>query len=205
MDRTKLKGLYALAMLMCFGTGLLVFIIAADEQSILSGGQPDANTISLQNLIAQGPGTNKHVALTDFFFGKQYVFTTQLVRFNDVYVPMFPKGQAEDPRNLHLLLWIRNERKSNLPLIETRQQLDEFVAGLNRESGSVTGVLHSPPSTVRKLAAEAYPGTDAQSLQALWARDFPNQQSANLLWGVLGLSLAGGCAFFVAYRRQSRT
>jgi hypothetical protein len=58
---------------------------------------------------------------------------------------------------------------------------------------------------VRKLAAEAYPGTDAQSLQALWARDFPNQQSANLLWGVLGLSLAGGCAFFVAYRRQSRT
>ena len=205
MDTKKLKGLSALLMLMCFGAGLMVFILAADEQSILSGGQADANTISLQNLIAQGPGTNTHVALTDFFFGKQYVFTTQLVRFNEVYVPIFPKGQAEDPRNLHLLLWIRNDRNSNLPLIETQQQLDEFVAGLNRKSGSVTGVLHSAPSTVRKLTADAYPGTDAQSLQALWARDFPNRQSANLLWGALGLCLAGGCAFFLTYRRQSRT
>ena len=205
MDRTKLKGLYALAMLMCFGAGLLVFILAADEQSIVSGGQPDANTISLPNLIAQGPGTNTHVALTDFSFGKHYVFTTQLVQFNEVYVPMFPKGQPEDPRNLHLLLWIRNDRKSNLPLIQTQQELDAFVAGINRASGSVTGVLHSAPSTVRKLTAEAYPGTDTQSLQALWARDFPSQQSANVLWGALGLCLAGGCAFFVAYRRQPRT
>src|SRR5262245_24626314 len=151
MDVKKLRGLYALSMLMCFGIALLVFIIAAEEQSIVSGGRPDANKISLQNLIAQGPGTNKHVALTDFFVGRQYVFTTQLVRFNDVYVPLFPKGQPEDPRNLHLLLWIRNDRKSNLPLIETQQQLDTFVAGLQKNSVAVTGVLHSAPSTVRKL------------------------------------------------------
>jgi hypothetical protein len=117
---------------------------------------------------------------------------------------MFPKGPAEDARNLHLLLWIRNDRNSNQPVIENQQQLDEFVAGMNRNPRSISGVLHSLPTTVRKLAAEAYPGTDTQSLQALWARDFPDQQSANLRWGVLGLCLAGGCGFFVAYRRQSR-
>jgi hypothetical protein len=191
-------------MLICFGSSLLVFVMAADEQSIVSGGQPDANTISLQSLIAQGPGTNKHVALTDFFFGKQYVFTTKFVQFKEVYVPMFPKGQVEDARNLHLLLWIRNDRNSNQPLIENQQQLDEFVAGVNRNPGSVSGVLHSLPTTVRTLTANAYPGTDTQSLRALWARNFPKQQSANLLWGVLGLCFAGGCTFFVAYRRQLR-
>jgi len=202
--RKKLKALYALAMLICFGSSLLVFVMAADEQSIVSGGQPAANTISLQSLIAQGPGTNKHVAVTDFFFGKQYVFTTKLVQFNEVYVPVFPKGQAEDARNLHLLLWIRNDRNSNQSLIENQQQLAEFVAGVNSNPGSISGVLHSVPTTVRKLTAEAYPGTDTQSLQALWARNFPDQQSANLLWGVLGLCVAGGCAFFVAYKRHSR-
>jgi hypothetical protein len=203
MNQKKLKAFYAMAMLLCFGSGLLVFVMAADEQSIVSSGQPDANTISLQSLITQGPGTNRHLALTDVFFGKQYVFTAQLVQFNEVYVPMFPKGQAEDARNLHVLLWIRNDRNSNQPLIQNQQQLDEFVAGMNRKPGSISGVLHSLPSTVRKLTAEAYPGTDTESLQALWARDFPDQHSVNLYWGVLGLSLAGGCAFLVAYRRQS--
>jgi hypothetical protein len=204
MSGKKLKALYAMAMLICFGSALLVFVMAADEQSIVSGGRPDANTISLQSLIAQGPGANKHVALTDFYFGTQYVFTTKLIQFNEVYVPMFPKGQAEDARNLHLLLRIRNDRKSNQPLIENQQQLNEFVAGVNGSPRSVSGVLRSPPSTVRKLTADAYPGTDTQSLQALWARNFPDQRSASFLWGVLGLFLAGGCVSFVAYRRQSR-
>jgi hypothetical protein len=204
MNRQKLKAFYAMAMLICFGSSLMVFVMAADEQSIVSGGQPDANTVSLQSLIARGPGTNRHLALTDFFFGKQYVFTSQLVQFNEVYVPLFPKGQAEDGGNLHLLLWIRNDRNSNQPLIQNQRQLDEFVAGLRRNPGAISGVLHSLPTTVRKLTAEAYPGTDTQSLQALWARDFPDQHSANLLWGVLGLCLAGGCAGLVAYRRQSR-
>jgi hypothetical protein len=204
MNRKKLKALYALAMLICLGSSLLVFVMAADEQRIVSGGQPDAHNISLQTLIAEGPGSNKHLTLTDFFFGKQYVFTTKLVQFNEVYVPMFPKGQAEDARNLHLLLWIRNDQYSNQPLIENPQQLDELVARVIRNPASLSGVLHSPPTTVRKLTADAYPGTDTQSLQALWARTFPNQQSANLLWGVMGLCFAGGCAFFVAYRRQPR-
>jgi len=199
--RKKLKALFALAMMICFGSSLLVFVMAADEQSIVSGGQPQANAISLQSLITQGPGSNRHLALTDFFLGKQYVFTTSLVQFNEVYVPMFPKGEAEDARNLHVLLWIRNDRNSNQPLIENQQQLDEFVDGVNRNSGSVSGVLRSPPSSVRKLTSDAYPGTETQSLQALWARNFPDQQSANLRWGVLALCLAGGCAFAVAYRQ----
>src|SRR5215471_3013322 len=204
MNRQKLKALYALAMLILFGSGLLVFVMAADEQSVVSSGQPEASTISLQTLSAHGPGTNKHVALTDFFFGKQYVFTSKLVQFKEVYVPIFAKGQAEDARNLHLLLWIRNDRNSNLPLIENERQLDEFVAGLNRNPGSISGVLHTPPTTVRTLTGEAYPGADTQSLQALWARDFPDQRSANVLWGVLAVCLGGGCAFLVAFRRALR-
>jgi hypothetical protein len=204
MNRTKLKAFYALMMLMCFCCGLLFFVVAADEQSVLSNGQPEPNKISLQELIAHGPGPNRHIELTDFYFGTHYVYTTKLVQFKEVYVPIFAKGQAEDASNLHLLFWIRNDRNSNLPLIEDQKQLDELVEGLNRNPGSILGVLHSPPSTVRKLTEEAYPGTDTKSLQALWARDFPAPQAANLMWGLMILCFGGGFGFFMAYRRQSK-
>lgn len=202
MNPKKLKAIYALTMLMCLGTGLLLFVLAADEQHIVSNGQPEANKISLQELITHGPGANKHIELTDFFFGKQYVYTTKLVQFKEVYVPLFAKGMAEDGSNLHLLLWIRNDQKSNQPLIENQQQLDEFVAGFNRNPSSVSGVLHTPQDTVRKLTADAYPGIDARALQVLWARNFPDQQATNMLWGLMALSIAAGCVLFGAYRRQ---
>jgi hypothetical protein len=57
-------------MLGLFGCGLTVFILAADEQSIISSGLPGANKISLQELITQGSGRNKHVELANFYFGK---------------------------------------------------------------------------------------------------------------------------------------
>jgi len=55
MTRKK-KALYALAMLVLLGCGLIMFIIAADEQSVISSGLPAADTIRLQDLITQGSG-----------------------------------------------------------------------------------------------------------------------------------------------------
>jgi hypothetical protein len=202
MTRKKTKALYALAMLGLFGCGLIVFILAADEQSIISSGLPAADKISLQELITQGSSRNKHIELADFYFGKTFIYTTELVQFNEVYVPMFPSGQPEDGRNLHLLLLIRNDRNSNEPLIQTRWELGRFVAEFDRDPRSVTGVLRKPSDRVRSLTAEAYPGTNGQSLQVLWARDFPTQNSANILWGICVLCLVGAAACAVAHRRQ---
>jgi DnaJ-like protein len=202
MTRKKTKALYALAMLGLFGCGLIVFILAADEQSIISSGLPAADKISLQELITQGSSRNKHIELADFYFGKTFIYTTELVQFNEVYVPMFPSGQPEDGRNLHLLLLIRNDRDSNEPLIQTRGELGRFVAEFDRDPRSVTGVLREPSDRVRSLTAEAYPGTNGQSLQVLWARDFPTQDSANILWSICVLCLVGAAACAVAYRRQ---
>ena len=202
MTRKKAKALYALAMLGLFGCGLTVFILAADEQSIISSGLAAADKISLQELITQGSSRNKHVELADFYFGKTFIYTTELVQFNEVYVPMFPSGQPEDGRNLHLLLLIRNDRNSNEPLIQTRGELGRFVAEFNRDPSSVTGVLRKPIGRVRSLTSEAYPGTNGQSLQVLWARDFPTQDSADILWSVCVLCLVGAAACAVAYRRQ---
>jgi len=145
---------------------------------------------------------DKHVELADFYFGKTFIYTTELVQFNEVYVPMFPSGQPEDGRNLHLLLLTRNDRNSNEPLIQTRGELGRFVAEFNRDPRSVTGVLRKPIDRVRSLTAEAYPGTNGQSLQVLWARDFPTQDSANILWSICVLCLVGAAACAVAYRRQ---
>jgi len=55
MTRKK-KALYALAMLVLLGCGLIMFIIAADEQSVISSGLPAADRIRLQDLITQGSG-----------------------------------------------------------------------------------------------------------------------------------------------------
>jgi len=37
-----------------FGSALLVFVLAANEQSVISSGLPAANRISLQDLVAPG-------------------------------------------------------------------------------------------------------------------------------------------------------
>ena len=198
------KALYALAALVFFGAGLVLFILAADEQSVRSSGSPAPARIRLQDLIAQGSSKNKHVELVDFYFGRQYVYSAKLVQFRDVYLPLFPSGQPEDAGNLQILLWIRNDRNSDEPLVQTRQDLDRLVKEFNRSPRSLTGVLRKPTNEVRALT-EAYPGTNRQSLQVLWARHFPAQQSINVLRSIWMLCsvVAAVCAF--AYRRQSRS
>ncbi len=200
----KKKAFYALAVMIFLGASLALFIVAADEQSIISSGLPAAQRICFHDLITQGFGKNKHIELADFYFGKQYIYATKLVQFKDVYLPVFADGQPENASNLRILLWIRNDRNSNERLIESEQDLDRFVADFNRRPRSVAGVLREPTDRVRTLAADAYPGTNRQSLQVLWARHFPAQQSINVLWGICALCLVAAAACAVAYRRQSR-
>lgn len=99
----KRKTLCALGMPTFCGATLGVFLTAADEQSIQSSGSPAADRISLKELMAHGPGKNRHVELRDFYFGKQYIYTTKLVQFNEVYVPMFPSGEPEAASDLQFL------------------------------------------------------------------------------------------------------
>ena len=201
----KKKAFYALAVMIFLGAGLALFIIAADEQSVISSGAPAAEKIRLQELMTRGSGNNKHVELADFYFGKQYIYTAKLVQFRDVYVPVFPNGQAENPSNLQVLIWIRNDRNSDEPLIESQQDLDRFVAEFNRHPRSLTGILRKPTDKVRTLTADAYPGMNRQSLQVLWARHFPAQQSINILWSIWTLCLLVAAVCAVAYWRQSRS
>lgn len=201
----KKKAFYALAVMIFLGAGLALFIIAADEQSVISSGAPAAEKIRLQELITRGSGKNKHVELADFYFGKQYIYSAKLVQFRDVYVPVFPNGQAENPSNLQVLIWIRNDRNSDEPLIESQQDLDRFVAEFNRHPRSLSGILRKPTDKVRTLTADAYPGMNRQSLQVLWARHFPAQQSINILWSIWTLCLVVAAVCAVAYWRQSRS
>jgi hypothetical protein len=66
----------------------------------------------------------------------------------------------------------------------------------------VTGVLRKPIERVRALTLEAYPGTDRESLLVLSARDFPTQQSVNVLSSLSALCLAGAAGFAIAYWRS---
>jgi hypothetical protein len=196
----KRKTLCALGMLTFCDATLGVFIIAADEQSIRSSGSPAPDRISLKELMAHGPGKNRHVELTDFYFSKQHIYTTKLVQFNEVYVPMFPRGEPETASDLQFLFGIQNDRNSNQPLIQSGQELDQSVEEFNRHPRSVTGILRTPIDRVRTLTAEAYPGVHDETLQALWARSFPTQQSVNIIWIVCALCLLGAAVCAFAYK-----
>jgi hypothetical protein len=199
----KKKAFYALGAMIFLGASLALFIVTVDEQSVISSGLTIAEKIRLQDLITRGFKKNQHVELLDFYFGKHYIYATKMVEFKDVYLPVFPSGQSETASNLRLLVWIRNDRSSNEPLIETQKDLDQFVTDFNRHPRSVSGILRKPTDTVQKLTAEAYPGLNNRSLQVLWARHLPDQTSINVRWCVLVLCLATAVGFAVAYRRRS--
>jgi hypothetical protein len=98
MTRKRSKALCALAVLVLFGASSMMFVLAADEQSIISSGLPTADKINLQELSAQGNRRNRHVEVADFHFGKTFVDTTDLIQFNEVYVPMFANGSRRTER-----------------------------------------------------------------------------------------------------------
>lgn len=191
-------------MLMFFGIGLLVFIITMNEQSVLGSGRPEANRISLQDLMTRGAPGNKHIELADFYFGKQFIYATKLVQFQDVYVPVFAKGQPEDGAHLQVLVWIRNDRNSNQGLIQSYQEVDELVADYHRNPRTMSGVLVRPIDRVKELTLEAYPGTNTAALQVLWARDFPSQDAVDIFWGLMVLCLLAAGACLVAFRRTGK-
>jgi hypothetical protein len=193
MDKkTKLS---ALAMLSLFGLAMVLFIIASDEQSIRSGGTSEATRMTLKELVAKDPPLNKHIELTAFDFGKVFIYNAKLVQFKDVYLPVFPQGEEQSVKNLKLLIWIRNDQNSNEPLIETRQQLEQFVSDFQKHPTAITGVLKHSLTTVNNLTLDAYPGADTNSLRLLWARKFPTQESTNTLWGLCALSFVASIAF----------
>ena len=198
------KAFYALAMLLFAGAILGTFILAASEQSLLSAGSPEAAKIGLQDLMPQFPGRNKHVELTGFYFGKQYIYTAQAVQFKDVYLPVFAAGKPEEAGNLQILVWIRNDRSSNERFIESRSDLNEFVSKFNLVPRSVSGVLQNPTKRVRDFTAETYPGVNSEALQVLWARDFPSQKSVNVLWSLSIACFAATVVCGVAHRKQGR-
>ena len=198
------RALYALGMLMFFGIGLLTFTIAANEQSVLGSGRPEADRISLQDLMTRGNPGNKHIELADYYFGKQFIYTAKLIQFQDVYVPVFVKGQPEDGAHLQVLVWIRNDRNSNQGLIQSYQELDQLVADYNRNPRTISGVLVRPISRVKALTLEAYPGTNAAALQVLWARDFPDPSSMYFWWGLMAGCFVAAGACLVAFRRTGK-
>jgi len=141
----------------------------------------------------------------DFYFGKNFIYAAKFVQFRDVYVPVFPDGAPENGANLQVLIWIRNDRNSNQRRIESKQDLDRFVSEFHQHPRPLSGVLRNPSARVRTLTAEAYPGTNLQSLEVLWARDFPTQQSANVLWTICAICFVGAGICTLAYRRKSRS
>jgi hypothetical protein len=165
-----------------FGT-VLGYMGVQDQKRHLLGSVPPQE-MTLQSLIQDGPGSNRHVTVTDFRPGG-YTVEAQSGAWTTVWVALFPKGAQPDERK---------EIKAVLSSNTVRNEAD-----LRRllQPGRVTGICSETPSsswgmTLGPKLVEANPGCQ---LSAAWQiEELREPPSAARVTG----SLAASAACFTA-------
>jgi hypothetical protein len=138
--------------------GILGFLGGQEQRRHLLSSVPPQE-FTLQSLIESGPGTNPHVALTDFRFGG-YVVETKRGSWTSVWIAVFPTGKKgqlpgakpDEPGEIKAVL------KSKT--ISNEAALKRFM-----QQGRITGLCSDAPgfTNVRGKLTEANPGSDMTS------------------------------------------
>jgi hypothetical protein len=125
-----------------------------------------AQVVPLQSLIENGPGTNPHVALTDFRFGGHVIETTNNV-WSSVWIALIPTGkpgqplpeQREEPNEIKAVV--------RSGAIKNEEALRQFLL-----QGQIIGICSDAPGlsggTVRTELMKVNAGA---SLSAAWEID----------------------------------
>jgi hypothetical protein len=141
--------------------GPILGAIGVGENRRFVLGSVPAQEISLRNLIANGPGSNPHVVLTNFRFGGHVVETTK-GNWSTVWVVLFPAGkvgqvpleQAEEQKEIQAVVSC-NKIKNDAALVQFVQQ------------GRVEGLCSERPGltygTLRTELMNANPGAQMSS------------------------------------------
>ncbi len=159
----------------------------------------DPQTITLQALIADGPGENRHVRITQFAFGGGYVEVDESNNYPKYWIPVYPASEEdaqnhlEDPGGPFHVLIVTEKKPQN------GHRLDRHFAKAKPIEGVVTyedGVRSW--TTLGRQLLKMYPGTDLD--HCLVIEEEPRIWSASSLQWLYRVGvgmLAGGAALIL--------
>lgn len=113
-----------------FGTILSYWGLQEQERQVVGSVPPQE--IALSSLIKNGPGTNRHVTITDFRSGG-YAFETKDGPWTRVWIALFPAGEKAD------------EHKEIKVVLSSKAVGDEAALRRLLQPGRVTGICSEAP------------------------------------------------------------
>jgi hypothetical protein len=146
MSRKTLLTIFALASLAAVGA----YFLGREQDRIRSlyGTQP--HTLTVAELAEKGYGNGIWLDLTEVELGKRFVVETRKGTQTAVWVPAFPKGQANKAKTIQVIL--RSTR------CKTEADMQQHFAGKTSFRGAVTNpILLKPYEPYRPLLQEQYP------------------------------------------------
>jgi hypothetical protein len=152
--------------------------------------------IRLNDFLRDGPGAARHVKLTHFTFGKQFVVETSYGVWTNVWIPLFPENAPSGPAEIEMVAHISSVRNED--------QLRQF-----RQRTTISGICSDAPSslgtTIGEKLRDQYPG--AMNSAAWDIKEMAEPPSAeNIRWhfvaagALLMLALAGSVVLWLRSR-----
>lgn len=92
----KLDAVVVLSAALAVAAAGLCGLALWQEQTLASLARPTPQRMTLQQLVAQGPGDNIHVTVTEFSFAPDWVFEERQGKWTRVWIPLHPGTDAAD-------------------------------------------------------------------------------------------------------------
>ncbi len=214
--RTGSFNFNRLNVVMAFG-GLVMMFIGYREYSLVSLSMPTAKTISMADLLEDGPGDNIHLHITNMLLWEgAYVYEADSEDgpFTMVWIPAI---SSDSETGQQVLAGIeRGASPTGHPpniqmILRTDSCVDENAVGQLMLQGLQTGIkgmiineITSLGSDEKKLLSEEYPGVDFEQCYIFEQGREPagRFKMVALMFGGTLLSLAGGFLLLGTYARE---
>jgi hypothetical protein len=188
---TKLAGLGSGGIILLL-LGFCFLMLGRGQWVLASHASPEPQTLFLQDLIAKGPGDNRHVRVTQFTFGDGYVVEGLHGGWDEVWIPVYPASGTEvgDPGHpradpFAVLIHTRKPRSKD----ELARYCDTTTV--------IQGVMlsdHGAPAGWSEIGGKLlamYPGTDLENCRVIYEGDRPWSPSSVNAILVIGVALFG--------------
>lgn len=162
-----------LVLLLLAATGLCGLALW-QEQTLASLASRTPQKITLQQLIASGPGDNIHVTVTQLRLGLDWIYEEKGDQWTRVWIPLYPDQNAELQREFHVI--VRTSDAPDEASVERFCQQTELT-------GLVVNSIHQLRSPEIIVLEQAYPKIDPSQILVLdTSRKLLSPTTLALLW-----------------------
>ena len=181
MSRKSLLVVFVLACLAAVGA----YFLGREQDRIRSlyGSKP--HTLTVAELAEKGYGESIWLDLTEVELGKKFVVESRKGTQTAVWVPAFPKGQADKAKTIQVIL--RSTRA------KTDDDIKQRFAGKSGFCGAVTNpILLKPYEPYRPLLQQEYPALALAP--TIWEVDIDYTEKPSTNWATGFYAAAAGLA-----------